>query len=112
MTGVVYIAGPYTRGDPVVNVRSAIDAADALAVAGLAPFCPHLNMVWHLAHPHSPDFWYAVDLRVLRSCALVLRLPGDSSGADEEVAEARRLGLPVFFGTAEDFLRSGHVQDA
>jgi catechol 2,3-dioxygenase-like lactoylglutathione lyase family enzyme len=35
------------------------------------------------------------------NCDAVLRLPGDSAGADLDVATAERLGLPVYHGLAE-----------
>jgi hypothetical protein len=37
-----------------------------------------------------------LDLIWLPACDAVLRLPGESNGADIEVKEAQRLGLPVF----------------
>jgi 3-phosphoglycerate kinase len=39
--------------------------------------------------------------RLLQHCDAVLRLPGDSKGADEDVRVARERGLPVFFDIAE-----------
>lgn len=41
------------------------------------------------AYLESDFAWIAV-------CAALLRLPGESKGADMEVAEAKRLGIPVF----------------
>jgi len=93
----VYIAGPYTQGDPVVNVRRAVHVADALLDAGLLPFVPHLSHLWHLIHPRPYEDWLAYDLGWLAACDVLLRLPGESKGADVEVQKARRLGLPVFY---------------
>lgn len=92
----VYVAGPYTRGDVAVNVREAIKAGTALLAMGYTPFIPHLTHFWHLVDPHPYETWLAVDLEWLRVCDCVLRLPGESSGADKECAEAERLDLPVF----------------
>jgi hypothetical protein len=45
----------------------------------------------------------------LQHCDAVLRLPGESTGADQDVAIARQLGLPVYQELAEVFtpLRAG-----
>lgn len=40
--------------------------------------------------------WLAVDLAWVAVSDAVLRLPGESTGADIEMAEALRLGIPVF----------------
>jgi hypothetical protein len=39
----VYVSGPYSKGDPVLNVRDAVHAADRLWAAGFAPFVPHVG---------------------------------------------------------------------
>jgi nucleoside 2-deoxyribosyltransferase len=92
----VYVAGPYTHPDPVVNTRNAILAGDELAQCGHIPWIPHLNIQWHMVCPHEPDFWYQYDLFWLDSCDAVLRLSGESTGADREVAFAKAKGIPVF----------------
>jgi len=93
----VYIAGPYSKGDVVLNVRAAILAAEKLAGAGCVPFTPHLTHFWHLLCPHPVEFWYEQDLEWLRQCDCLLRLPGESAGADNEVLRAEELGLPVYW---------------
>ncbi|MGW2282750.1 DUF4406 domain-containing protein [Streptomyces sp. NPDC001770] len=40
---------------------------------------------------------YPTAERLLARCDAVLRLPGNSAGADQDVAMARRRGLPVYF---------------
>lgn len=92
----VYVAGPYTKGDVAINVREAILAATELSDAGLVPFVPHLTHFWHTVVPRPYEDWLRLDMEWLRLCDFVLRLPGDSNGADKEVAEARRLGVPVY----------------
>ncbi|WP_116125328.1 DUF4406 domain-containing protein [Lewinella sp. IMCC34183] len=47
------------------------------------------------------DESYPVAHRLLRSCGAVLRIPGDSRGADQDVEVARSLGLPVYFSLDE-----------
>jgi hypothetical protein len=92
----VYVAGPYTRGDVAVNVRKAIDAADELLGLGYAPFLPHLSHFWHLCHQRPWEDWMRLDLAWLPKCDAVLRLPGESAGADREVDAAHVLGIPCF----------------
>jgi hypothetical protein len=92
----IYIAAPYTKGDQVLNMRAAIDAAEALVAKGHTPFIPHLSAFWHLVAPHPVGFWYAYDLEWLSVCDAVLRLRGESIGADAEVITAKRMGKVVF----------------
>jgi hypothetical protein len=97
----VYVAGPYSRGDVMVNIRAALFAADWLLALGYAPFVPHLTGFWHFYSPKPYKAWLALDLEWLRACDAVLRLPGESPGADGEVAEAERLGIPVYESVPE-----------
>lgn len=92
----IYIAGPYTKGDVAENVRTAVLVGDRLAKAGYAPFIPHLTYFWHLLCPHDWEFWLEQDLEWLAVCACVLRLPGESVGADREVERAEELGIPWY----------------
>ena len=94
----IYIAGPYTHGDVAVNVRNALDVASRLLDDGFAPYVPHLTHFLHMVHPHSYEEWLALDLAWLTVCDGLVRLDGESPGADREVAEAHRLGIPVFLG--------------
>lgn len=96
MIARIYIAGPYTKGDVAVNVRSAYGAANSLADLGFAPFVPHATHFWHMLFPRPYEFWLDLDNQFLSCCEAVLRLPGESHGADGEVALARKLGIPVF----------------
>jgi len=102
----VYVAGPYTHPDPVVNTRMAIDAGEALVAAGFVAIVPHLSLFTHLVHPHDVDYWYEYDVRLMRRCDVMLRLLGPSFGADGEAAAAETMSLPIFFGTAEEFIAS------
>jgi len=43
------------------------------------------------------EYLYPVASRLLERCDAVLRIPGESKGADQDVAIARERGLPVFF---------------
>lgn len=92
----VFVSGPYTAPDPVLNVRAAIHAAALLLDAGLIPYVPHTTHLWHLVDPRPYEDYLTMDLAWVRKCDAVLRLPGHSPGADREVALAEELGLPVF----------------
>ena len=97
----IYIASPYTRGDLMLNIRVAIDAAEALVAKGHTPYIPHLSALWHLVAPHPVGFWYAYDLEWLVLCDAVLRLPGASLGADAEVKAALAAGKPTYYDLAD-----------
>ncbi len=107
---LVLIAGPYmsgTAGDPAkVAANRARLESFALPIYQRG----HLPMVgeW-LVHPiveaagsqASGDavfnaYQYPVAERLLQRCDAVLRIPGDSRGADMDVARAQALGLPVY----------------
>lgn len=100
----VYISGPYSTGDQVENVRTAIKAADAVIRAGHIPFCPHLGHFHHLLCPHDYETWMRLDLAWVERCDAVIRLPGKSPGAEREVARAKELGIPVYYGMCEFML--------
>ena len=93
----IYVAGPYSAGDPTLNTREAIKVADQLAAAGGFPFVPHLSHLWHLVSPHDYEFWIAQDMEWLEACDAVYRIPGASRGADKEVARAEELGMSVYY---------------
>jgi hypothetical protein len=101
----VYIAGPYTRGDTVLNIRRAVKAATRLRKLGYAPYVPHLSHVWHLIDPQPIEFWYGLDIEWLEKCNAVIRLSGLSRGADHEVEVAKSKGIPVFL-SVEKFLQA------
>ena len=93
----IYIAGPYSQGNVEDNVERAIDAAESLSNYGFAPYVPHLTHFWELRHRHPYEFWLALDNAFLPTCDALLRLPGQSDGADKEVRLAELLGIPVFY---------------
>lgn len=99
----VYVAGPYTKGDVVLNTRAAIEAGQTLLLAGHAPFVPHLTHFWHLMFPGPYEQWLELDLAWLEVCEALIRLPGESSGADGEVRRAIELKIPVYYSVG-DFL--------
>lgn len=96
----IYVAGPYTKGDVAENVHKAFKAANDLADLGFAPFVPHFTHFWHLIFQRPYEFWLELDNQFLPCCQAILRLPGESNGADKEVAYAEKLGIPIFHDIA------------
>lgn len=97
----IYIAGPYTKGDVAQNVRTAIIVGDRVSRLGHVPFIPHLTHFWHMVIPREYQFWLDQDMEWLKMCDAVLRLPGESAGADKEVAYAEEHGMTVYYSVFE-----------
>ena len=74
-----------------------------LVEMGLSPLLPQLTefieIECGIRLPHAT--WMDLDMPWVEASDIVLRLPGDSAGADIEVAHARRHGIPVVFSFAE-----------
>ena len=94
----VYIAGPYTKGDVALNVRNAITAGQKVFKAGHFPYIPHMTHFWHMIFPGPYQQWIDIDLEWLPTCDVLIRLPGESSGADNEVKYAFEKKIRVFYG--------------
>lgn len=99
----VYIAGPMSQGDYVLNLRAGMEAWLALRQRGYYPFCPHLSAFLYLLFPeqHTYEQWLEYDFTWLGVCDALLRLPGASYGADREVEQAQALGIPVYHSLDE-----------
>ncbi|MYV90118.1 DUF4406 domain-containing protein [Streptomyces sp. SID1034] len=111
---LILIAGPYRSGaygDPqamAANLARLEAAAWPVFAAGHLPMIgewialPVLRSVG--ASPTDPladQVLYPTADRLLAHCDAVLRLPGDSTGADQDVAIAQRRGLPVYHDVDE-----------
>jgi len=97
----VYIASPYSKGDHATNVSRSIDCADKLIDEGFAPFNPLLYHFHHQLHPRPYEDWMMLDIEWLWFCDALLRLHGESPGADREVEYARDNSIPVFYSTEQ-----------
>lgn len=97
----VFISGPYTLGDVAINVKNAMNVANDLINAGYAPFCAHLTHFLHINNQQPYEKWIEIDLVFLETCHALLRIPGESKGAEIEVMTAKRLGIPVFYSLNE-----------
>ena len=93
----VYVAGPISIGNFMENIRRGIDAAEDLRKLGFVPFCPFLDAFWQLVHKMTYEELLDQDFAWIEVCDALVRLPGESPGADREIEFARSLGIPVFF---------------
>jgi len=98
---LIYIASPYSLGDIAVNVRNSLMVADEVLKKGHIPFCPCLTHFWHFLSPKPWEVWLEIDSAILERCDALLRLDGDSEGADREVGQARYLGIPIYYSLEE-----------
>jgi hypothetical protein len=105
----VYIASPYTKGDVAVNVKMQIDTANILMDYGFAPFVPLYFHFQHMAHPRPYNEWTELDMVWVQVCHVLLRIGGESSGADKEVELAMELQIPVFY-SIEQLLKYEGIQ--
>ena len=109
---LILIAGPYrsgTGGDPDAiarNLERLEEAAAPLHRLGHIPMIgewvalPTLRGMTD-AESAATDVMYDTAARLLQHCDAVLRLSGDSSGADNDVRIARERGLPVYYSLDE-----------
>jgi len=111
---LILIAGPYrsgTDGDPAAmeaNLRRLEEAAWPIFAAGHVPVVgewvalPVLRSAGAtLDDDLADDVLYPTARRLLEHCDAVLRLPGESAGADQDVEIATRRGLPVYHDVAD-----------
>jgi hypothetical protein len=112
---MILIAGPYasgTNGDPALmaqNLKRLEAAAWPIFSAGHVPMIGEWVALPVLASagasgptdPLAADVMYPTAERLLQHCDAVLRLPGASRGADQDVAIARERGIPVYFSLDE-----------
>lgn len=96
----IYISGPITKGDQDHNFRQADEANKELIEAGFAPLNPMFSMKSAFANTIAHHEWLDVDFAFIDCCEAVVRLPGESAGADAECDYARSIGVPVFEGVS------------
>jgi hypothetical protein len=97
----IYLASPYTNGDTAINIRTQIEVANKLIDLGFCPFLPLLSHFQHMIFPRVYEDWLKLDLEWLEQCDCILRLEGESKGADLEVLYAKEKNIPVFYSIEE-----------
>jgi len=108
----VFIASPYSKGDPAANTHFQCEIFDRLLSDGkVLPIAPLWTHFQHTLFPRPYTDWTSYDqaLLPLYDCCLRLTaevgrmsyLEGTSNGADAEVATFKTLGKPVFFSIEE-----------
>jgi hypothetical protein len=132
----IYISCPLSIGDLATNIKRANDIGYEFAKRGYAPFMPQLscyfegdtnmcpsdcekNLVgdWcyvkqgvrpqlsgRLAH-HE---WLAIDMAWIEASDVLIRITGDSHGADKEVLHAESHGIPVYYVSSVDDVQRVH----
>jgi hypothetical protein len=107
---LILIAGPYRSGtgdDPALmarNLERLEEAAWPIFRSGHVPMIgewvalPVLRGAGGTSplDPVAEKIMYPAAERLLEHCDAVLRLPGESAGADQDVRIARERGLPVY----------------
>jgi hypothetical protein len=108
---LILIAGPYRSGtgdDPALmaaNLTRLENAAWPLFRAGHLPMIGEWVALPVLSSagasgpldPLAEQVMYPTAQRLLARCDAVLRLPGKSTGADQDVAIAEERGLPIYY---------------
>lgn len=107
---LIYLSGPITKGNRNQHFYRSCEAQRVLMAAGYAVVNPMLSIVmpsaWQADMPHEQ--WLKMDLAIIERCDMIVRLPGESIGADMETDHAILRGLPVVLideDDAEDFAR-------
>lgn len=104
----VYIASPYTKGDPCVNTHVQLQMFDLLMDDGLVwPYTPLWSHFQHTCRPRPYKDWIEYDNAIIERMDACLRIDAEvprlgyhvseSRGADREVALFTKLGKPVFY---------------
>ena len=81
----------------MVNCANAIRIAEQLMEAyPIMLFTPQLSVLHQLVVPRSHAEWLDYDFNIIANSLGILRIPGDSVGADMETRFAESLDIPVF----------------
>lgn len=101
MKPTIYVAGPITIPDPIMNAREAFYIANDLWSMGWVPFVPQQSVFWNFLTPRTWEEWLKYDYEWVKRCDALYRIPGESRGADAEVVFAKSQGIPVVTSLGE-----------
>lgn len=103
----VYLAGPISADnviDVLRNIGTGIDMGLVLFELGYAPFTPHLDYHFAMTNRRGhreltvPEFYKYSMSWLRKSDAVVVMSDWEGSkGTAAEIAEAERLGIPVYY---------------
>lgn len=105
----IYIAGPISNGEAIgregwlPNIIKACEVGARIIELGHNPIVPHLAyyLEEHAGVEFSYEDWLRVDFGLIRASDALLRMEGESKGADREVEYARDIGKIVFMSIPE-----------
>jgi len=106
----VYVASPYSKGDPCVNANFQCKVFDQMLDDGIViPYIPLWSHFQHSVFPRKYIDWVEYDNVIIPRIDALIRLNAEftwpdgevyivseSSGADNEVKLAESLGKPTF----------------
>lgn len=122
---LVYLAGPYSRGDSALNVRSQQELFHELSALYsnlFVCFAPLLTHYQHIAFPRTYEQWLAYDFDIIHHCDALLRFDAavdyddvlyfqhESPGADREIKLAEEIGIPVFTNNVDGLVEWARQQ--
>lgn len=81
----------------MAHLAEALQAMRELMRLGYAPFTPQLTFFLEPFMQADHDTWLSIDLPWVAVADAVIRLPGESRGADVEVEQAHLFNVPVFY---------------
>ena len=96
---LIYVAGAYA-GNVSANIIKAERVSIALVRNGWHVFTPHKNTAGYDQYTDLPkSTWLEQDLNTLARCNAIYVMDNwrTSSGTKGEIAEAQRLGIPIFW---------------
>lgn len=108
---LILISGPYRSGtnDDLILIKENLDRLEAMALPIFRKGHVPIIGEWvalpllHLAGSQKPgdDIWneiqYPLAHRILEKCDAILRIQGQSKGADQDVMLAKEKGLKVYY---------------
>lgn len=105
---MIYVAGPITHNF-IGGLIDALDVGMELIDMGHIPYLPQTLMLMVVRHGTSVldvgsldyEKWMEFDFNVIDRCDALYRLPGESAGADREVAYAVGKLKPVYRNLGE-----------
>ena len=102
---LIYVASPYSVGSEADNVRRSLEMGSRLREpmwgkndkkVKIEVYLPLLSHFDHFFNPRPYEKWIEMCIEfMVPRCDMLVRLTGESKGADMELNEARRLLIPT-----------------